>query len=136
MDGIDTPFDQAEPAPDPKLASEGGQLFNKYGCQACHLYKGETRATDATISPELATVWKRFRPDGVEAWLKAPQKAMPGTNMPAFFFDWDQKKDTYDPLMPDPKTGQPSAEESERQIDAIREFLYSQSGGRQLTMNR
>lgn len=136
VDGIGSPFDPPVAPADPKLAAEGSDLFKKYGCQACHLYKGETRATEATIAPELANVWKRFRPDGVEAWLKAPQKAMPGTNMPAFFFDWDQKTDTFEPLIADPATGKPSADESERQIDALREFLFAQGKGRQLSMNR
>ena len=128
VDGVDTPFDQVEIDPDPRLVAEGRELVRKYSCEManCHL--------NGRNAPDLTKVWARFRPEGVETWLAAPSKAMPGTNMPAFFYDWDARTDRLTPIMPDPETGKPTKEEADRQIDAIREFLFSHGRGRQLSM--
>lgn len=122
VDGIDSAYDDVDLASlSPKLISQGEDLFKQYNCQSCHIFKGVRGpgATDDKVAPDLAHVAKRFRPDGVEAWLAAPQKAMPGTNMPGFFYDYDPKTGKLDPI----------AEKPDEQIDAIRSYLFSVSKG-------
>lgn len=134
VDGIDTPFDNVDLTTNAKLVAQGRELFNSklfQQCKSCHLYKGDTRATEATVAPELANVWRRFRPDGVEAWLRDPQTAMPGTAMPSFFYEKNSRTGELDPTYP---YENPSKEGAEEAIDALREFLFSHGGGRQVSM--
>jgi mono/diheme cytochrome c family protein len=101
---------------DRALISEG-EAFVTRNCLSCHYWKGKKPAQQD--APDLANVWKRYRPDGVEVWLRDPQKAYPGTNMPSFFYSEGVATVT-------DKDGNPSPELAERQIDAIRAFLFSQ----------
>lgn len=134
VDGIDAPFDQPASQFDAKLVAQGEKDFSAFSCQQCHPWKG-TRRESINLSnegPELGNVWRRFRPGGLEAWLKSPGELMPGVNMPNFYFEHNARKQVYDPLYP---PAAPTAEASEVGIDAMREFLMSQGGGKQISMN-
>ncbi len=108
--------DDTAPREDAALIAEGAKLFESYRCASCHYWNGKKPGSQD--APELANVWKRFRPDGVEVWLRDPQIAYPGTNMPSFFYSDGV-------AVPTDKDGNPSPELAEHQIDAIRAFLFS-----------
>jgi cytochrome c2 len=134
VDGIDAPFDQPVAQFDAKLVQAGESDMNKYGCRSCHPWKGsrsETIDPAKNEGPDLGNVWKRFRPEGLEAWVKSPGELMPGVNMPNFYFEHDLRKGTWEPVYP----LDPTPEGSELGIDRMREFLMSQGAGRQLSMN-
>jgi len=134
IEGIDAPFDQAGGTFTAKLVEAGENDLSKLGCKSCHPWKGARSSTIDPASnegPDLGNVWKRFRPDGLEAWLKSPGELMPGVNMPNYYFEHNLRKDTWEPLYPGTA---PTAEGSELGIDQMREFLMSQGGGRQLSM--
>ena len=136
IEGIDAPFDQpAAGGFDAKLVAAGEKDLQAFGCKSCHPWKGsrsETIDPAKNEGPELGNVWKRFRPDGLEAWLKSPGELMPGVNMPNFYWEHNVRKGTWEALYPPTA---PTAEGSELGIDQMREFLMSQGGGRQISMN-
>lgn len=123
VDGIDTPYDEVNLAElSPELVPEGEKHFQKLQCTSCHIWKGQrfATATDDKVAPDLANVWYRFRPEGVKVWLEAPQKVMPGTNMPGFFYDWDKNTGKLEPI----------AKEPAKDIEAVRSYLYSIGKGK------
>lgn len=149
VDGIDDPYDVVNLAAlDANKVGHGETLVqnptSQHGlnCRACHVFKGQTPAGNSmeNIAPDLANVWFRFRPDGVKVWLQAPQKAMPGTKMPGFFYDWDAKKDKSPNGPPSPQSLEvtwstpdgktPTQEEvDDHEIDAVRQYLFSLGKG-------
>ncbi len=127
VDAVDSAYDEIHlSSADLARVEQGRKLFDQFKCQSCHIFRGvrSASATDDKVAPDLGNVHRRFRPDGVEAWLEAPQKVMPGTNMPGFFYDYDVKSGHLEKL-------DPAADE---QIDAIRAFLFSLGTSRQLSM--
>ncbi|PZC48896.1 MAG: cytochrome c oxidase subunit 2 [Chloroflexi bacterium] len=83
---------QAEPAAEPssELAQRGHDLVTARGCIGCHTIDGIPGAV-GTIGPNLTHVGSRTRiasgilertPENVAAWLRDPQEAKPGNDMP------------------------------------------------------
>jgi ubiquinol-cytochrome c reductase cytochrome b subunit len=70
----------------PKFAAEGGALYEKNNCGACHTLNG----VGGKIGPELNGISKRK----TEAWARDhflnPQKVSPGTSMPPYHFTDDE----------------------------------------------
>ncbi len=60
------------------------QLFNEFACASCHS-AGFTQ--DVPQAPNLYHAKMRLRSAWIEKWLYDPQKIMPGTVMPNFWFD-------------------------------------------------
>ena len=136
VDGVEGAFDIVNVAAlDAKLIGEGSKLVRTNaeggkGCQGCHPINGAglSAIPEASLGPDLGNVWRRFRPAGVKAWVEAPQRAMPGTNMPGVFFDYDPKTGKLDPLVY--KDGKPDPDTAYHQIDAISAYLFSLGAGR------
>jgi hypothetical protein len=136
VDGIDSPFDQPIATLDAKLVAAGEARFNSKseGCRGCHPWKGSRgEGIDPKVNegPDLGNVWKRFRPEGTREWIKKPQYIAgekPGVNMPPIYFEYVPRTDRFEP-------GLGTIEESQHAVDAISEFLMSQGGARQVSIN-
>ncbi len=55
-------------------------------CITCHDFKAY-RSGAATPAPDMASTYRRLRPDYFKRWLRAPGRISPGTQMPAYFTD-------------------------------------------------
>jgi len=112
-DGAPSPFQTvaAEPATD--ILLEGRKTFEQFKCQSCHP-AGAVQAgvAAADLAPNLAMARARLRHDWIAKWLRDPQKVMPGTRMPGFFFSDDQ------PLYPD----------ADRRMEAVRDYVLTLGG--------
>jgi len=97
------------------LAS-GQQLFKDLQCQKCHVVGGQMPGgTPADWAPDLALAHDRLQHDWIVEWLKDPQKWLPGTRMPNFFFYYDDTEQKYVELMPD----------GEHKSQLIRDYVLS-----------
>jgi cytochrome c2 len=80
----------------------GAQLFKELQCQKCHVVGGQLPGgTPADWAPDLALAHDRLQHDWILEWLRDPQKWLPGTRMPNFFFYYDDGEQKYIELMPD-----------------------------------
>jgi len=66
----------------PKVA-EGFQLFERYGCYACH--KVDWFPTKRRPGPSLAAIQQKTTKPFVDAWVKNPKDFRPSTWMPQIF---------------------------------------------------
>ena len=109
---------------DAEKVKKGAEVAAKDNCLACHMLHGERRpsSTEENGAPDLANVTRRYRPDGVRVWLEDPQKAMPGTKMPGFFYTENDDTGKLEPLQPD----------SAEQLEAVKTWLFSLGGNRPL----
>ncbi len=116
-DGAHYPF-ESPLAEQPSAAqlSEGKKWFTDFRCLQCHVLSDEIPEglTAADLAPNLTMAKSRLRRDWVIDWLKDPQKEMPGTRMPSFFYS----------------DGDPLMEEPDSKITAIRDYLMSLSASR------
>ncbi|HET6372093.1 MAG TPA: c-type cytochrome, partial [Candidatus Polarisedimenticolia bacterium] len=85
----------AEAAPAEQLRA-GKATFEQFKCLSCHTIGSIPPGVSvADLAPDLTKARTRLRHDWIVKWLRDPQKLMPGTRMPAFFYSDDQ------PLYPD-----------------------------------
>jgi cytochrome c2 len=63
--------------------SEGFQLFERYGCYACH--KVDWFPTTRRPGPTLAKILEKTRPEFIQAWITDPKSFRPTTWMPQIF---------------------------------------------------
>ncbi len=96
----------------------GKELFELLRCQQCHVLGAIPKdQPTANLAPDLRMATERLNPEWVEEWLKAPLRIQPGTRMPAFWPNY-------------PKSDFPQlGNDGTRQIRAIRDYLYTFSGG-------
>ncbi len=66
----------------PKLA-QGYQLFERYGCYACH--KIDWFPSKRRPGPTLARIAEKTNPEFVQSWVTNPKSFRPTTWMPQFF---------------------------------------------------
>ena len=83
---------------------QGKAIFEKAGCQACHVAGGmtkvrETRGTSYDIAPELTRVGSKVNPDWVFDWVRNPRHYNPTTKMPSLRLSDDEAKDVVAFLM-------------------------------------
>jgi cbb3-type cytochrome oxidase cytochrome c subunit len=97
----------------------GRKLFTMFKCQSCHPFGG----VGERKAPDLAKIRTRLHPDWVIKFLNDPQKLIPNVNMPTFIPD-----DSPSPA-PDILGG-----DKEKQIKALRDFMWSAGRGAQMTM--
>jgi cytochrome c1 len=70
-------------------AARGRMLLQQYGCGACHAIPG-VRSADGAIGPPLDRLGRRVyiagtivnTPSDLARWIREPDKAKPGTDMP------------------------------------------------------
>lgn len=70
-------------APDAPKVSEGMELFERYGCYACH--KVDWFPTKRRPGPTLAKISQKTTPDFIQAWITDPKAFRPTTWMPQIF---------------------------------------------------
>jgi cytochrome c2 len=70
-------------APEAPTVAEGYQLFERYGCYACH--KVEWFPTKRRPGPSLANILQKTTPEFVESWVTNPKAFRPTTWMPQIF---------------------------------------------------
>ena len=100
----------------PHDLAAGGQLFRDLQCQKCHVVGGQMPGgTPADWAPDLALAHDRLQHDWIVEWLRDPQKWLPGTRMPNFFFYYDDTEQKYVELMPD----------GEHKAELIRDYVQS-----------
>jgi cytochrome c len=70
-------------------AAHAPELFQRYGCTACHVIPGVRRAQGKTGPPLTSWSQRRFiageapnRPDLLVQWIRNPQSIRPGSAMP------------------------------------------------------
>jgi cytochrome c2 len=94
----------------------GEKLFKDFKCVTCHVSQGKLpRRPRDQWAPDIALIKKRMRVEWCGLWLKNPQKYVPGTKMPSYFFDYDEVEKVYTPLIPD----------AENSLIAMRDYLFA-----------
>jgi cytochrome c2 len=81
-------------------ARHGAALISQVGCGSCHSIKGISGA-DGLVGPPLDTIGRRViiagllpnTPENLVAWLKDPQKIVPGNAMPDMGLNERQARD-------------------------------------------
>ena len=71
--------------------------------------------TPADWAPNLELAHARLQDAWIVEWLRDPQKWLPGTRMPGFFFYYDDDAKAYQELMPD----------AERKARLVRDHVLS-----------
>ncbi|HKY31317.1 MAG TPA: c-type cytochrome [Candidatus Polarisedimenticolia bacterium] len=96
-DGAPFPFQSASPpAQDAEAVRLGKRTFDEFKCLSCHTVGAPAPGIAAAdLAPDLTLAWTRLRHDWISKWLRDPQRLLPGTRMPSFFYSEDQ------PLYPD-----------------------------------
>jgi cytochrome c oxidase subunit II len=70
----------------------GAALFQSYGCNGCHMIRGQTQAS-SSIGPDLTHFGARrslaagtlpMNPEAIAGFIRDPSAAKPGVRMPAF----------------------------------------------------
>ena len=110
------PF-QGEPstAPPADVLALGKKTFVEFKCISCHTVGAPPPGLSvADLAPDMTQARDRLRHDWIVKWLKDPQKQMPGTRMPGFFYSDDQ------PLYPD----------SEARMQSVKEYLLTLGSSR------
>jgi len=69
--------------PEAPAVSEGYQLFERYGCYACH--KVDWFPTKRRPGPTLAKITQKTDEQFIQAWVKNPKQFRPTTWMPQIF---------------------------------------------------
>ena len=115
LDDAPYPFHTAgEGAVPAELLRDGKKVFEDFKCMSCHTVGTPPPGVAAAdLAPNLLISSERLRHDWILKWLKDPQKLLPGTRMPGFFYSDDQ------PLYPD----------ADRKMQAVKEYLLTLSSG-------
>jgi nitric oxide reductase subunit C len=73
-----------------EMAAAGKRLFDeKYQCQSCHTIG----ASGGYVGPSLTSVGNWMTAAWIEAWLRNPQKLVPGTTEPSRAFSEEEVRD-------------------------------------------
>jgi len=112
------PFTTHEGAPPATVTRTGEELFELLRCQQCHVLDTipEDQPTD-NLAPDLRMAQERLQPDWIIDWLVDPLKVQPGTRMPMF---WTEYPGSFYPQFD---------EDAVRQIESVRDYLLTFSGG-------
>ena len=96
----------------------GEELFDILQCQACHVLDTipADQETDS-LAPDLRMAHERLQPDWVIDWLRAPTPIQPGTRMPTY---WAELPGSFFEQLDN---------DGMRQIEAVRDYLYTFRGG-------
>lgn len=68
--------------------SDGKALFTGYGCNTCHIVNGQ----GGKLGPDLTTIGFRKNEQWLDTWLKDPHQWKPGTLMPNFYLNDQNRK--------------------------------------------
>ncbi|HLG20148.1 MAG TPA: c-type cytochrome [Bdellovibrionota bacterium] len=94
----------------PRQAKSGQEIFTQLKCAQCHVL-GAIPADQETsnLAPDFKLTKTRLRYDWIADWLRDPQKLLPGTRMPNFFY--------YE--------GQPMYPDADPKMTAVRDYIYT-----------
>jgi mono/diheme cytochrome c family protein len=112
------PFRTHDLTPEPGVLDGGEELFDILQCQACHVLDAipADQETD-NLAPDLRMANERLQPEWVIDWLRLPSEIQPGTKMPQF---WAELPGSFFEQFDN---------DGERQIEAVRDYLYTFRGG-------
>lgn len=102
--------------PDPKFVAVGQRLFTDLQCLSCH-YTGKIPEgkSPADLAPNLALARTRLKPEWISEWIARPDSIVPGTRMPNYYPDLNEKS--------------PYSEDFDgdvhKQIQAMRDYVLS-----------
>ncbi len=103
----------------------GKALFDTFQCIKCHQVTQDNAAMGSSfLAPDLTMAAQRLKPEWVSQWLKDPQALQEGTMMPTFFSDGQSP------------AGDVLGGNAEKQIQAIRDYLYHYQVSLQETDNK
>jgi mono/diheme cytochrome c family protein len=102
--------------PDPKALAFGKGQFTDLQCLSCH-YTGKVPEGKGPgdLAPNLAMANSRLKPEWIASWIGKPDSIQPGTRMPSFFSDLNEKSPYSEEFNGDAR----------EQIKAIRDYVYS-----------
>lgn len=112
------PFQTHDLSVEQSVLGPGEELFDLLRCQQCHVLDEipEDQPTD-NLAPDLRMARERLQPDWVADWLINPLGIQPGTRMPMF---WTEYPGSFYPQFDT---------DAVRQIESIRDYLYTFRGG-------
>jgi len=103
----------AETEPPREVLAEGRKVFDSFKCLSCHTVGTLPPGVSlADLAPDLTMAKDRLRHDWIVKWLRDPQRLLPGTRMPGFFYSDET------PLYPDADT----------KMVAVKEYLLTLGG--------
>jgi mono/diheme cytochrome c family protein len=106
---------QSEPI-DQKYAAVGKTLFTDLQCLSCHYTGTIPEGKEAgDLAPNLAMANTRLKPEWIAAWIGMPDSIQPGTRMPSFFPDLNEKSPYAEDFQGDAR----------EQIKALRDYVNS-----------
>lgn len=112
----DEEFIAARQAATPGYLQRAQRLFSSrdVNCASCHV-RGSFRpqGDPSGWAPDLARARERLRAAWILEWLTSPQRLQPGTKMPAFFPEGEQR---YQEIFPGPP---------EKQIRALKDYVLT-----------
>ncbi len=110
-DGAAFPFQTTDDTPPPQeQLTAGRRTFEQFKCLSCHPVGSPPPGVAlADLAPNLGMASGRLRHDWITKWLTDPQKLMPGTRMPGFFYSDGT------PLYPD----------ADERMEAVKEYLLT-----------
>lgn len=112
----DEEFIAARQAAAPGYLERARRLFSNpdVNCASCHVRGSLTPQGDPSgWAPDLTLARERLRASWINEWLTNPQRLQPGTKMPAFFPEGEQR---YQEIFPGPP---------EKQIRALKDYVLT-----------
>jgi mono/diheme cytochrome c family protein len=102
--------------PDPHYVAVGKKLFTDLQCLSCH-YTGKIPEgkTPGDLAPNLSMAKDRLKPEWIVDWIINPEAISPGTRMPQFYPDLNEKSPLSDELGGDAR----------EQIKALRAYVMT-----------
>jgi mono/diheme cytochrome c family protein len=77
---LDDALDRYDATFTPTDVRRGRQLYDQFGCAACH----QLGTVGGYVGPELSNTGSRLRPGWIAAWLSNPERYKPGTQQPDY----------------------------------------------------
>jgi mono/diheme cytochrome c family protein len=74
------------------VVMRGRQLFEQYGCWACHQVEGFKPLMDRKVGPDLVRVGSKTHEAWLARWIENPSEIRPKTRMPRFQFEEGEVK--------------------------------------------
>lgn len=125
------PYDLKAPSLSAENRVAAEAIIKQHACLSCHAVRGAGEDVSAA-APHFENIKGRLRAPWVSTWLHDPGAIMPGTRMPTL---WPLTDDN------DPKSarvGVPGilGDDAERQINAVRDYLFQYGGAANLPLLR
>jgi mono/diheme cytochrome c family protein len=118
LDQAAYPFVSPMEAAPADLVKDGKKVFEDFKCMSCHPVGAPPPGMAAAdLAPNLLMARERLRHDWIPKWFRDPQRLLPGTRMPGFFYSDEA------PLYPD----------ADHRMEAVKAYLMQLGGGARTT---